>query len=78
MNRREHGTSAARSQMSKKQFMRILEHWRSGYSSVVVQMLNDAPLELKGWGRLHVGAEKEVRSEHIELLVTNLIQRHRE
>ena len=45
------------------------------YSSVIVLLLNNTT-EPKGWGRLHVGAERGPHCEHFQVLMTNLLEKH--
>ena len=53
---------------------RALEHLLSQRDSLVdVQMLHDTK-EPRGWWRLDVGAERRVSCEHLQVLVTNLVQ----
>ena len=45
------------------------------YTTVSVDMLHDEK-EPSEWKRLHVGAERGVNCEHMQVLVTNILQRH--
>ena len=50
--------------------MSVLSKW---CTTVLVDMLHDGK-EPSEWERLHVGAERRVKCEHLQALVTNLFQ----
>ena len=53
----------------------LLSVFSKCYTTVLVDMLHDGK-EPSEWERLHVGAERRVKCEHLQALVTNLFQRH--
>ena len=55
----------------------LLSVMAKGYLSVVVQMLRDSK-EPTGWRRPHVGGERGVNCEHLQVLVTKTLQMRRD
>ena len=53
----------------------LLSVFSKWYTTVVVDMLHDEN-EPSEWKLLHVGAERGVTCEHMQVLVTNIFQRH--
>ena len=53
----------------------LLSVFSKWYTTVLVDMLHDEQ-EPSAWKRLHVGAERRVNCEHMQALVTNILQRH--